>query len=186
MAEASRLGREQIETSWTLKRITDAGAAVWYYLDDRRAAMDSALAKVMASLSRFASESERERARRRCGLRSSGERAYQTRQRGELSRIGPWGDWAGRAASLHAPTDGRRRIDDNVRGPQPDTFTLHIEASGTIQCWNFLPNGRLRHPMWMGWVTRPRSPPTPSSVPQHLLLGSWRGSRWKWAPDQAP
>jgi site-specific DNA recombinase len=39
--------------------------AVWYYLDDRRAAMDSALGKVMASLSGFASESEREQARAR-------------------------------------------------------------------------------------------------------------------------
>jgi site-specific DNA recombinase len=65
MAEPSRLGREQIETAYTLKRITDAGVAVWYYLDDRRAAMDSALAKVMASLSGFASESEREQARAR-------------------------------------------------------------------------------------------------------------------------
>jgi site-specific DNA recombinase len=65
LAEPSRLGREQIETAYTLKRITDAGVAVWYYLDDRRAAMDSALAKVMASLSGFASESEREQARAR-------------------------------------------------------------------------------------------------------------------------
>jgi site-specific DNA recombinase len=65
MAEPSRLGREQIETAYTLKRITDAGVAVWYYLEDRRAAMDSALAKVMASLSGFASESERELARAR-------------------------------------------------------------------------------------------------------------------------
>ena len=65
LAEPSRLGREQIETVYTLKRITDAGVAVWYYLDDRRAAMDSALAKVMASLSGFASESERELARAR-------------------------------------------------------------------------------------------------------------------------
>jgi DNA invertase Pin-like site-specific DNA recombinase len=65
LAEPSRLGREQIETAYTLKRITDAGVAVWYYLDDRRAAMDSALAKVMASLSGFASESERELARAR-------------------------------------------------------------------------------------------------------------------------
>ena len=47
MAEASRLGREQIETAWTLKRITDAGVRVWYYLDDREAVMDSAIAKIV-------------------------------------------------------------------------------------------------------------------------------------------
>src|SRR5262245_42547245 len=37
MAEPSRLGREQIETAYTLKRITDAGVRVWYYLSDREA-----------------------------------------------------------------------------------------------------------------------------------------------------
>jgi DNA invertase Pin-like site-specific DNA recombinase len=41
MAEASRLGREQIETSWTLKRITDAGVRVFFYLENREAVMDT-------------------------------------------------------------------------------------------------------------------------------------------------
>jgi len=37
---------------------------------------------------------------------------------------------------------------------QPDAFALHMGASGTVQCWGFLPNGRLRHPMWMDWAPR--------------------------------
>jgi hypothetical protein len=32
MSEESRLGREQIETAYALKQITDAGAQVWFYL----------------------------------------------------------------------------------------------------------------------------------------------------------
>ncbi len=34
MSEESRLGREQIETAWTLKRILDAGVRVFFYLDN--------------------------------------------------------------------------------------------------------------------------------------------------------
>lgn len=65
MAEASRLGREQIETSWTLKRITDAGVRVFFYLENREAVMDTPTAKVLASLAGFASETERAMARAR-------------------------------------------------------------------------------------------------------------------------
>jgi site-specific DNA recombinase len=65
MAEPYRLGREAIETNYTLKRILDAGVAVWYYLDDKEARLDSAIAKVMTALSSFAGEAEREAARAR-------------------------------------------------------------------------------------------------------------------------
>jgi len=65
MSEESRLGREQIETAWTLKRILDAGVRVFFYLDDRERTLDSAMDKVMLSLTNFASEVERERARQR-------------------------------------------------------------------------------------------------------------------------
>jgi hypothetical protein len=63
MSEESRLGREQIETAYVLKRITDAGVAVWFYLDDRQRTLDSPSDKVMLSLTAFASEMERDRAR---------------------------------------------------------------------------------------------------------------------------
>ena len=65
MSEESRLGREQIETAWTLKRILDAGARVFFYLEDRERTLESAMDKVMLSLTNFASEVERERARQR-------------------------------------------------------------------------------------------------------------------------
>jgi len=65
MSEESRLGREQIETAWTLKRILDAGVQVWFYLEDRQRTLDTAMDKVMLSLTNFASEVERERAHQR-------------------------------------------------------------------------------------------------------------------------
>jgi DNA invertase Pin-like site-specific DNA recombinase len=65
MSEESRLGREAIETGWTLKQITDAGVRVFFYLEDQERTLDTAMNKVMLSLSTFASEMEREKARQR-------------------------------------------------------------------------------------------------------------------------
>jgi DNA invertase Pin-like site-specific DNA recombinase len=65
MSEESRLGRESIETGWTLKKIIDAGVRVFYCLEDRERTLDSAMDKVMMHLSTFAAEMEREKARQR-------------------------------------------------------------------------------------------------------------------------
>jgi DNA invertase Pin-like site-specific DNA recombinase len=65
MSEESRLGREQIETAYALKQITDAGVRVFFYLEDRERTLESALDKVMLSLTNFAAEMERERAKQR-------------------------------------------------------------------------------------------------------------------------
>jgi hypothetical protein len=47
MSEESRLGREQIETAFVMKQITDAGVRVFFYLEDRERTLDSAMDKVM-------------------------------------------------------------------------------------------------------------------------------------------
>jgi DNA invertase Pin-like site-specific DNA recombinase len=78
MSEESRLGREAIETGWTLKRITDAGVRVFFYLEDRERTLDTATDKVMMSLSAFASEMERERARQRTLTRSTASAGHVT------------------------------------------------------------------------------------------------------------
>jgi hypothetical protein len=65
MSEEARLGREQIETAYALKQIMDAGARVFFYLEDRERTLDSAMDKVMLSLTNFAAEMEREKARQR-------------------------------------------------------------------------------------------------------------------------
>ena len=65
MSEESRLGREQIETAYALKQIITAGVRVFYYLDDRERTLDSPTDKIMQSLTAFADELEREKARQR-------------------------------------------------------------------------------------------------------------------------
>jgi DNA invertase Pin-like site-specific DNA recombinase len=65
MSEESRLGREQIEVGWILKQIIDAGVRVFFYLEDRERTLDSAMDKMMMSLTNFAAEVERERASQR-------------------------------------------------------------------------------------------------------------------------
>lgn len=65
MSEESRLGRESIETSYALKQIIDAGVRLFFYLEDRERTLDSPVDKVMLSLTNFASEMERERAKQR-------------------------------------------------------------------------------------------------------------------------
>ena len=65
MSEESRLGREAIETGYALKQIIDAGIRVFFYLEDRERTLDTAMDKVMLSLTNFASEMEREKARQR-------------------------------------------------------------------------------------------------------------------------
>jgi DNA invertase Pin-like site-specific DNA recombinase len=65
MSEESRLGREQIETSYALKQIVQAGVRVFYYLEDRERTLDSPMDKMMLALTAFGDEMERERARSR-------------------------------------------------------------------------------------------------------------------------
>ncbi len=65
MSEESRIGREQIETSYVLKQLTDAGVRVFLYLEDRERTLDNATSKVMLSLTNFGAELEREKAGQR-------------------------------------------------------------------------------------------------------------------------
>ena len=65
MSEESRLGREQIETAYAMKQITDAGVRVFFHLEDQERTLDSALDKVILSLTHFAGEMELERAKQR-------------------------------------------------------------------------------------------------------------------------
>jgi site-specific DNA recombinase len=65
MSEESRLGRESIEVSYALKTLVQAGVRVWLYLEDRERTLDSPTDKIMLSLTTFADELEREKARQR-------------------------------------------------------------------------------------------------------------------------
>src|ERR671914_2220332 len=65
MSEESRLGREAIETAYALKQLIQAGVRVFFYLEDRERTLDSPTDKIMLSLTAFADELEREKARQR-------------------------------------------------------------------------------------------------------------------------
>ena len=65
MSEESRLGREAIETAYALKQLVQAGVRVFFYLEERERTLDSPTDKIMLSLTAFADELEREKARQR-------------------------------------------------------------------------------------------------------------------------
>lgn len=65
MSEESRLGREAIETAYALKQLVQAGVRVFFYLENRERTLDSPTDKIMLSLTTFADELEREKARQR-------------------------------------------------------------------------------------------------------------------------
>jgi site-specific DNA recombinase len=65
MSEESRLGREAIETAYALKQLIQAGVRVFFYLENRERTLESPTDKIMLSLTAFADELEREKARQR-------------------------------------------------------------------------------------------------------------------------
>src|SRR4029450_4264260 len=65
ISEEYRLGREAIETAYALKQLVQAGVRVFFYLEDRQRTLDSPTDKIMLSLTAFADEFEREKARQR-------------------------------------------------------------------------------------------------------------------------
>ena len=65
MSEESRLGRESIETAYALKQLVTAGVRVFFYKEDRERTLDTPTDKIMLSLTAFADELEREKARQR-------------------------------------------------------------------------------------------------------------------------
>jgi DNA invertase Pin-like site-specific DNA recombinase len=78
MSEESRLGREAIETAYALKQLVQAGVRVFFYLEDRERTLDSPTDKIMLSLTAFADELEREKARQRTYDAMRGRRARAT------------------------------------------------------------------------------------------------------------
>jgi site-specific DNA recombinase len=65
MSEESRLGREAIETAYALKQILTAGVRVFFYLENRERTLGSATDRLLMSVTAFASDFEREKARQR-------------------------------------------------------------------------------------------------------------------------
>ena len=103
MSEESRLGREQIEVSYALKQLVQAGVRVFCYLEDRERTLDSPIDKAMLALQTMADEMEREKARQRMV------------------------DTMSRKARSGHHTGGRCFGYDNVTVTLPDGSTSHVE-----------------------------------------------------------
>ena len=133
MSEESRLGREAIETAYALKQLVQAGVRVFFYLEDRERTLDSPTDKIMLSLTAFADELEREKARQRTydamlrkaraghvtggrvfGYDNVEVAAAQTAQRSHVERADQRGRGRRRAADLRA-VRGRARAERRSR-----------------------------------------------------------------------
>jgi site-specific DNA recombinase len=103
MSESSRLGREQFETGFAIKQLSQAGVRCFSYLDDREVALDTATEKFMMSAATFGAELEREKTRQRVT------------------------DTMARKARAGHVTGGRVFGYDNVKIPGPDGKPSHTE-----------------------------------------------------------
>jgi site-specific DNA recombinase len=65
LSELSRLGREQLETGYAVKQLSQAGVRIFSYLEDKEIQLDTPTDKFLMSAVNFASEVEREKARQR-------------------------------------------------------------------------------------------------------------------------
>jgi DNA invertase Pin-like site-specific DNA recombinase len=65
VSEASRLGRESLETGYVMKQIMRAGVRLFSYLDGREIKVENAVDKAVLAIQGMADEMERERARQR-------------------------------------------------------------------------------------------------------------------------
>jgi site-specific DNA recombinase len=65
ISELSRIGREQLETGYAVKQLSQAGVKIFSYLEDREILLDTPTDKFLMSAVNFAAEIEREKARQR-------------------------------------------------------------------------------------------------------------------------
>jgi ATP-dependent DNA ligase len=163
-------GREVMSEPWTdrRKRLDDLGAALTMPNVAIVPAADDA-ARLWATWVAWGGEGivlKDRRAPYRPGLRSPDwlkvkhRTTLAVRVEGGDPELVRWGDgsWAARLTLTyqHPLTRRRLRIDEIVRVPQPDRFTLRAGERGELLCWGFLPSGRLRHPVWMRWASEAR------------------------------
>ena len=65
VSELSRLGREQLETGYAMKQLSQAGVRVYSHLEDREVLLDTPTDKFLMSAVSLAAEIERDKARQR-------------------------------------------------------------------------------------------------------------------------
>jgi DNA invertase Pin-like site-specific DNA recombinase len=121
MSEVSRLGREQIETAYALKQLSQAGARCFSYLEDRELLIESATDKFLLGAVTFAADLEREKAR---------QRTYDAMQR--KARAGHvTGGWTFGYRNIEiVGTDGRRsHVEREIEPAQADVIRQIFQLS---------------------------------------------------------
>jgi hypothetical protein len=143
MSEESRLGREAIETAYALKQLVQAGVRVFFYLEDRERTLNSPTDRIMLSLTTFADELEREKAR---------QRTYDAMQRKARAGHVTGGRVFGYDQAEVLGADGRR---SHVERRTSWILALILATSGTA-----LPEGLLwtYEVKWDGYGTSPFAP----------------------------
>lgn len=168
MSEESRLGREAIETAFALKQLIQAGVRVFFYLEDRERTLDSPTDKIMLSLTTFADELEREKAR---------QRTYDAMQRKARAGHVTGGRTFGYDNVTISGADGQRshverRINENEAAVVREIFRLCAEGVGQTRIARHLnahgrPAPRPQRGRPAAWA--------PSSVHEVLFRDLYRG-----------
>jgi site-specific DNA recombinase len=163
MSEESRLGREQIETAYALKQITDANVRVFFYLEDRERTLDNAMDKVMLSLTNFAAEMEREKAR---------QRTYDAMLRKAKALHVTGGKVYGYNNIEVLGTDGTRQSVTRQANPEQTAvvrriFELYAAGTGMLTLAHRLNEEGVKPPRGRGWA--------PSAIREMLHRPLYRG-----------
>ena len=119
MSEESRLGREAIETAFALKTLIVSGVRVFFYLEDRERTLDTPTDKIMMSLTAFADEAERERAR---------QRTYDAlKRKAESGHVTGGRCFGYRNHEVTGPDGQRSHVERRVHEPEAETVRLIFE-----------------------------------------------------------
>jgi site-specific DNA recombinase len=168
MSEESRLGREQIETAYALKQLITAGVRVFSYLQNRERTLDSPTDKLLLSVTAFADELERDKARLRTrdALVVKAQQGYVTGGRtfgyDNVPILGPGGQRLG----------VRYQVNPAEAGVVREIFDLCVQGYGCERIAKHLNAHRRPSPRWrpgtpIGW--------TPSTVGAALRRALYRG-----------
>ena len=174
MSEPSRLGRDQYQTGYVLQRIANSGIVVWYYLEDRKAELDTAVGKFIESVHSFGSELEREKIRQRTldGMLRRAQAGYSTG--GECYGYRSVAVYNGRQDANGQPVrdHSERRIEPGEAKTVLGVFKMYGAGFGVTSVAKTI-NGEAKYGPQLAEFFGGVRPPAPQSRPGS---GSWAGT----------
>ena len=164
MSEESRLGRETLEVGWRLKQLSVAGVRVFLYLQDRELTINTPTEKVLLSVTNFAAEVERERAR---------ERTYDALlQKAKLGHVTGGKVYGYDNHAVRGPNGERSHVVQVVNESEAEVvrevFKLYASGKGGI---------KIATELNLRGIPSPRGSWSPSSIREILRRDLYRGER---------